>query len=234
MRDGPGACWLRSRCAGSATRPPTAVRAGSTRCSIASMRCSNVRAPRSNCSITSSRAGPPSVTHSASANTARACCCSACARPCGRASTGDRKMQPEQQADDLQMEWGLAERVGGDVPPDLSERVLARWRAGESVDEPTMLAAATERHRAWLAAALLLLGLGVVIGASLLQRSAKTAQDAPVVSPDAAEGPDGVEAWQVVSTRAQIEALPDDTRFVEGRNLGDDDVTALVRLPRLE
>ncbi|HLQ37827.1 MAG TPA: hypothetical protein VK348_08505 [Planctomycetota bacterium] len=143
-------------------------------------------------------------------------------------------MKAERQADNLQMDWGLAEQVGGYVPPDLSDRVIARWREGEPVDEPSMSVTTTERSRGWLAAAVLLLGLGVVVGAALLQHRTRTAQDAPAMETDAEQVPASTEAWQVVSTRAQIEALPDDTRFIEGRNIGDDDVSALLRLSRLE
>jgi len=77
-------------------------------------------------------------------------------------------MNERERARDLRLDWALAERLRGERPPDLTARILARHRDGDGVVLAQRLAVtASPRWRAVRVAALLLLGLAVVVAAAL-------------------------------------------------------------------
>jgi hypothetical protein len=137
-------------------------------------------------------------------------------------------MNDRQGADDQRLDWALREVTGAEAPPDLTAAVLARRAAGdgarlaaESVPEPP-------RTSRWLAAAAVLLGVGVVVGVAVWPRGDAEPGQKEVPSQQPAR-PKPAE----VSTRAEIEALPADARAVLGTDLDDDAVAALLRLREL-
>ena len=84
------------------------------------------------------------------------------------------------------LEWALRESEGGAVPPDVAMAVSARLLAGEivAVDDEV----ARRRWSRWLAAAAMLLGIGVVVGLAVWARNG--AVGAPVQQP-AVQQPSG-------------------------------------------
>ena len=127
--------------------------------------------------------------------------------------------------DDPVVEWSLHERLGGERPPDLLAGVQARLRAGGPV-RPV----AARSANAWLAAAVVLLGLGVVFGVALWPEGSRgEVPIAPVQDPSTAEP-----KLVTVFTLAEIEALPLTTRGVEAQMVDDAEIRALTRLRDLE
>jgi len=136
-------------------------------------------------------------------------------------------MNERERAEDRRLDWGLAEAQRGDPAPELTSAVQQRRRRGdgrELLDEFTRDAVRAPQPARWLAAAGMLLGLGVVVGVAWLRRQppAGPAQDPPAAKP------------VTVDSRADIDALPASTRAVLGNNLDDGDVQALLRLRDLE
>lgn len=137
----------------------------------------------------------------------------------------DPRTAPDRVRDD-RLTWGLGELAGGATPPDVARRVLNRI-----TNVPTP--AVTRSRR--LTAAVLLLGIGVVI-AAWLQRSSAIA---PAVVPALPQDPEprrivplpvhtGPE-FVGVRTAGDIAALPPDVTAVELLDLGDAEVSALRR-----
>jgi hypothetical protein len=147
-------------------------------------------------------------------------------------------MNARDEAKDLQVDWALRERLGAQAPPDLTEAVLERLLR-EPADGGVMpMAAAAEGHapsRLWLAAALVLLGIGAVLGAALWNRDSGQRSDAPAQQPVA---PTSKPAE--IANVADVAKLPADTRAIEAQAIGDEALAALAAraakggLPRLE
>lgn len=96
-------------------------------------------------------------------------------------------MNDERQRDeamDRRLDWALGESEGGAVPPDVSKLVLARLAAGDVVD---LDEAPSRRHR-WLAAAVMLFGIGVVVAVAVMQRGGKVEPVAPLQQPVTPQG----------------------------------------------
>ncbi|MCA8952941.1 MAG: hypothetical protein KDE27_25750 [Planctomycetes bacterium] len=127
------------------------------------------------------------------------------------------------------LEWGLSEVSGGEAPPDVTAAVLARAAAGECVDVASGAAPAPPvRSGHVLAAALVLLGLAVVVGALVTARAGAPPPAAPSFQLQDA-------GWTEVVDTDAIATLPRETRSVELRNLDDTAVAALVaRCPELQ
>lgn len=123
--------------------------------------------------------------------------------------------------DETLMEWALGERLAGQTPPDL--RAAVRRRLAEASP-----AAATPSTRRLLAiAAAVLFGTAVVFAVAWSRRQSAS-DDRAATAPQDPSPP------ARVSSRAAIEALPDDTQHVIGTGIVDDDVPALLRLRHLE
>lgn len=126
------------------------------------------------------------------------------------------------------LDWALREVAGGEQAPDVTAAVLARAARGDVVDDG---AVAPARARPWLAAALLMLGIGVVVAVFVAERQRSPA--AP--DPEVLVAPQGGEECIEVTQFEAIASLPRDARAVELRNLDDAAVKALVRrCPKLE
>lgn len=137
-------------------------------------------------------------------------------------------MSTEGERDEVmrrRLDWGLREAVGGERAPDVVRAVLARAAAGEVVDE----AEVPPRTNRWLAAALILLGIGVVFAVALRERK----DDKPIDAPTPVAPPQEPQPATVYSV-ADVDMLPADTRAVIARNCGDDVATALLRLRHLD
>ncbi|HLQ38650.1 MAG TPA: hypothetical protein VK348_12655, partial [Planctomycetota bacterium] len=139
-------------------------------------------------------------------------------------------MNERERARDLRLDWALAERLRGERPPDLTARILARHRDGDGVVLAQRLAVtASPRWRAVRVAALLLLGLAVVVAAALL-RHGDNGRDA-----DATAGPqDRAREPARIASAAEAAALPADTRAVEAFDTDDATLLVLARLRELE
>ncbi len=125
---------------------------------------------------------------------------------------------------------GLAENEGGSVPPDVTAAVLARVANGdtEGAQRASAGAARSPVRTGWLAA-MMLLGCGAVAGVwSLQHQGAVPPAEAP------AQGPRIAPDWRRVTSRAELDALPPDVKFVATYNLGDDDLEALARCRQIE
>lgn len=132
-------------------------------------------------------------------------------------------MNTDEQAREHRLDWALGEKLGGEVPPDLASRIVARHLRGEA--PAAAPAAGAVRHR-WIAAALILLGIGVVFAVALRPRQQPPAPQ-PVAPPQQPEPPR-------VHSLADVAALPEATRAVIVRDCGDDVAAALARLRDLE
>ncbi len=135
--------------------------------------------------------------------------------------------EPNQEdAKNARIDWLLKERVGGETPPDLQHAVLSQLQTESETANP-----ATQSSR-WLAAALVVIGIGAVIAVS--QISGARPSDQTGAHQD---GEPKFIVWHtptIVRTRQDIEALPKDTKQVFGINLSDDALPALLRLQKLE
>lgn len=124
------------------------------------------------------------------------------------------------------MDWALAERLGGEVPPDLRERVRARLA----------LAAipGAARRSSWLLAAAALFGVGIVLTVAVLSR--EVPRQGTQGPPDDAKPKPAPRPREpvTVSSRADIEALPADTTSVVGVGIEHDEAQALLRLSSLQ
>jgi hypothetical protein len=130
----------------------------------------------------------------------------------------------QDEALDRRLEWGLHAVLGEERAPDVTRAVLARHARAEEPD-PADATSAARPLRPWLVAALLLLGVGVVVAVSVVGRQPPAPESGRAPEPEAV----------TVTSRAGIERLPPATPAVELRNLDDDAVAALVaRCPRLQ
>src|SRR5262245_52020019 len=110
-------------------------------------------------------------------------------------------MNARDEAKDLQVDWALREQLGAEKVPDLADAVLERLD-GEAGD-PMSVQGAQPRNRRWLAAAIVLLGIGAVLGAALWTRGGKGGDQAPAQAPqDPAVKP------SEVANLADVAALP--------------------------
>ncbi|MBX3462712.1 MAG: hypothetical protein KF830_06050 [Planctomycetes bacterium] len=125
-----------------------------------------------------------------------------------------------QTMQDRRIEAGLAELFGSERPPDVSERVMAAMERDPRPAPDT----AGSRSRPWLAAALVLLGLGVVFAVTRLRR-----EDAAQRVLQEPREP----AFVVVEDLADVQALPVDTIAVDAHDLDHEAVAALTRLQAL-
>ncbi|MFO1077193.1 MAG: hypothetical protein U1E73_05650 [Planctomycetota bacterium] len=129
------------------------------------------------------------------------------------------------------MDWALGERLGGEVPPDLRDRLHALLASA---------AAPPVRRSPWLLAAAALFGVGVVAAVAVLARPAPKQQaQEPVRAPVRDEKPQPVpvpvpQEPATVSSAKEIEALSADTKAVLGIGIEDEEVRALLRLTSLE
>ena len=139
-------------------------------------------------------------------------------------------MKAHDEAVDRQMDWALAERLGGEAPPDLSAAIARRHRDGDGA-HLAELAASLDRGptRGWLVAALVLLGVGVVLTIALRRdQEARNAESLPPEVP-APQDPAPV----AVQSVAELEAVPATTRRLVVNNCGDEMLPALLRLREL-
>ena len=135
-------------------------------------------------------------------------------------------------ADEQRLDWALREVTGAEAPPDLTDAVLARRRRGDAALLPSVPGPEPRTSR-WLAAAIVLLGAGVVFGVALWPRG-EVAQ-APVREPvqePVQQQPQEPPPAQVYN-KQDIEALPADTRAVEAHGLDNLALAALLRLREL-
>lgn len=134
-------------------------------------------------------------------------------------------MTARDEAEDRRLDWALGEKLGGETPPDLASCIVAGHRRGDGARlRPLQPVPPTRR---WLAAALILLGLGVVFAVALHRDAA----DAPTpVAPSPPQQPAPAQVYSV----ADVDNLPPDTRRVSMRDCGDDVAAALRRLCDLE
>lgn len=124
------------------------------------------------------------------------------------------------------LDWGLGETEGGAVPPDVTAAVLARIGGG----------AAPRAHppRRWLlAAALVLLGAGAVLGTWLSRGDRARDAQVAVQPPQERTGPPEI-SWHSVASRRDLALLPAGVRHIELVNPDDDDLAALRRCRHLE
>ena len=128
-------------------------------------------------------------------------------------------MRRDEHDDDPVVEWALGERIGGEQPPDLVDRVRARLHAA-----PVAAPSARFSPSQLAAAALLLLGIAVVCGVALWPKRA--ADDAPA----ACQEPKPVE----VTPTTDVAALPAGTKAVEASGIHDVKFAELARLRELE
>ncbi|MCR9247701.1 MAG: hypothetical protein NXI31_21960 [bacterium] len=120
------------------------------------------------------------------------------------------------------LDWGLAERLGGAEAPDLRADVRAR------LQEERPYSAAQRPASRWLAAAVALLGVGAVIGTGIWSLNDRQERSELQDPQHPAEAP------VTVTSLAQIEKLPANTRTVTGIGLRDEAVAGLRRLGELE
>ncbi|MBK8095507.1 MAG: hypothetical protein IPK26_00255 [Planctomycetes bacterium] len=139
---------------------------------------------------------------------------------------GERELTAHERMNDDRLAWGLGELAGGATPPDVTARVLAR------IEQRPAAPPAPSR---WLAAAVLLLGIGVVVMAWFWRGSPVAPVDVPAAPQDPEPrrlvplpvhtGPEFVSA----RTAGDVAALPRDVSAVELLDLGNDEVSALRR-----
>lgn len=141
----------------------------------------------------------------------------------------------ETEAMDRWLDAGLGEALGGERAPDVTAQVLARAAAGERpvLGQDDAAVGAGPWRRLWLAA-LLLLGLGVVVGVAWLQRTGAGRGDpAQQVAAPSMQDP-GDDELVVVRSRQEIASLPTDLRAVKVE-LGKRGMEELVaRCPHIE
>lgn len=129
-------------------------------------------------------------------------------------------MNEHDEAWQRRLDQGLGEIEGGAPPPDVTARVLARITASERPAGRRGVPARAFGVPRFLVAALLLLGVAVVVGTLWSPRQAE---------PLPAQDP-GNPVWHQVHTLADIAALPEDARHVVGANLGDAELATLCRI----
>ncbi len=120
------------------------------------------------------------------------------------------------------LDWALREACGAESPPDLAAATVARLHAGDARLLPPLPHTAARPRR--LAAALLFLGAAAVTAVTMIVSAPHNDAGAPQDPPPPPAS---------VSSRAEIEKLPVDTRVVLGTGLDDDAVAALLRLREL-
>lgn len=130
-------------------------------------------------------------------------------------------------AGDPVMEWALAERLGGERPPDLVAAVRARLAVGEVPVAESGAFRERSLPSQLLVAAMVLLGVFVVVAVAVWPRGG----DATDVAVRTA--PQGRELARVYS-QTDAEALPATTRGVEVFDADDTTIHALTRLRDLE
>jgi hypothetical protein len=130
-------------------------------------------------------------------------------------------MNAHDEAEDLRLDWALGEKLGGERPPDLAAAIVQRHRRGDTASVPAGAPTTTVRGR-WLAAALVLLGLGVVVAVALQEAAGDDASATPPEPP--AE----------IHSASEARALPATTRAVIAHDCGDDAMLALAHLRDLE
>jgi hypothetical protein len=146
-------------------------------------------------------------------------------------------MNARDDAKDLQVDWALRERLGAEAPPDLTEAVLERLRR-EPAGDGAVPMPGLDGHgqkRLWLAAAIVLLGIGAVLGAALWNRDPGRGREAPAQQPAERE----IKPVEIASV-GDVARLPADIRAVEAHSIGDEVLAALAarsakgELPKLE
>lgn len=141
----------------------------------------------------------------------------------------------EAEAMDRWLDAGLGEALGGERAPDVTAQVLARAAAGErpTLEQDDAVVGAGPWRQLWLAA-LLLLGLGVVVGVAWLQRAGAGRGDpAQLVATPSMQDP-GESRILSVHSRQQIASLSPDLRaasaFLGKRGMEE----LFARCPKLE
>lgn len=132
----------------------------------------------------------------------------------------------DREATDRRIDAGLAETLGGERAPDVTQRVLAALRR-----EP----AALPPRRTWfLAAAVLVLGAFAVVATFFAKREVQTQATTPITPNGDAPLPQEP-GWIEVTDARAIPYLPEQATAVQLRNLGDASVeTLFARLPKLQ
>lgn len=137
------------------------------------------------------------------------------------------EFDPENEASDRRIDAGLAETLGGEHAPDVTQRVLAALREESPAAKPP--------RRPWLvAAAVLVLGAFAVIATWQARREEQAQATTPIAPVGDAPLPQEP-GWIEVSDARVIPNLPEQATAVQLRNLGDASVEALfARLPKLQ
>lgn len=126
---------------------------------------------------------------------------------------------------DMRLDWALGETLGRESPPDLAAATVERWRRGEA----SALPANGPRSTSWRTSIGWLLAAAVVFAfAWLAQPETTDGREALVQDPAT-----GTERMPTVTSRAEVDALPEGSLGVVGVGLDDDAVRGLVRLRRL-
>lgn len=128
-------------------------------------------------------------------------------------------------ARDTRLSWALHEALGNEAPPDLVERTVARFAAGDGVRVPQPVE--RRQPRRWSVALASLLAAAVVAAFALWPRQDPSPGDASAQEPQK-------EPSVAVRSRSDIEALPATCTAVVGTSLDDDAVRALARLRNLQ
>lgn len=122
---------------------------------------------------------------------------------------------------------GLAETLGRECAPDVTEQVLAALHEAPAISRPS-------RRRAWMSAAALLLGTLAVVTTWLAQRQRVIDENAPAADSSDLASPQEP-GWFEVTDAKTVGDVPAIATAVRLRNLGDASVQALlVRCPSLQ
>ncbi|HEX5052685.1 MAG TPA: hypothetical protein VFZ65_12990 [Planctomycetota bacterium] len=134
----------------------------------------------------------------------------------------------EQQAFWQQVEWALGEIEGGDLPPDVTSRVMAAVQGDGFAASPIV-----SRSRWLTGAAMVVLCAGAVVGVRVLSRaSADAVHHEGLQDPGT---PDQHAGAHVLEPGTDVASLPSDAREVTVVHQGDDVLQQLARqCPRLE
>lgn len=128
-------------------------------------------------------------------------------------------------ARDTRLSWALHEALGKEVPPDLVERTVARFAAGDSVRQMQLNELQKPNRPSYALASLL--AAAVVAAFALWPRPDVGRSGATTQEPQS-------EPSREVRSRLEIEALPATCTAVLGTSLDDEAVRALTRLRNLQ
>jgi len=139
-------------------------------------------------------------------------------------------MDNQTTVDERMLGWSLGELLGGQRPGDLAAVVVARARAGAV---PRAWPSRRSGAARWPAAALIVIGIGAIVGTALLRPRAgdrlavQPQQPAPAAPPQESEP-------VIVHTAAELAALPPLTVALRVQGLTAAEFELLPSLPQLE